>query len=227
MVIDLPPFLLALGLLLFPRQWLRAGATILRRRRRSGSKPAIVEPWRERESGDPRLSFAREFTQFRNYLDLLRAAAGGLLLFGGMGVEASLSLAAGAPASAGKTLLILRAALLLAGLIAQTIRIEHRRVTFYPPVFYLAGLSLALCGWKVALFAFALIWTFNAALGNAQAFLTIYAVLIAGFGFLFVGIRKPWVIYAALLAFLPVLLSLLLARPLQILTRKGSRVGRG
>lgn len=198
MVVNLPLFGLALMLLLFPRQWLRGGATLFKRRRRGGAKPQIVEPWRSREAGDPRLSFAREFTQFRNYLDLFRAAAGGLLLFGGLGVESSLTLAANAPASAARTLLIVRAAILLAGLLAQTVRMEHRRVTFYPPVFYLAALTFVLCGWKVAAFAFVLIWTFNAGLGNAQAFLSVYALLIAVFGFLFVGIRKPWVIYAAL-----------------------------
>jgi hypothetical protein len=59
--------------------------------------------------------------------------------------------------------------------------------------------------------------------GNAQAFLSVYGLLLGGFGALFNGWRSLPVLLVAGLAFLPVLLSLMVKRPLMIFTRKGSR----
>jgi hypothetical protein len=224
MIVNLPYLLLALVLLLFPRQWVRLGANVFKRRRSRSEKLRAMEPWRARETGDPRINFAREFTRVRNYLDLLRGAGGSLLLFGGLGVEACLQVEAGAASLAGKQLLAVRSTILIVGLLLQTLRLERGRVTFYPPIFYLAGLSLGLSKPLGAGFAFAMIWAVNPAIGNAQAFLSVYALVLVLFGYLFGGgLVLP--AFAGFLAFLPVLLSLLSKRPLVVLTRKGTHAG--
>ena len=83
--------LFGLLLLWFPRQWMRMGATVGSRRRRSGStSTATLQPWEQRDAGDPRISAKREFGKLRNYFDLLRAAAGGLAIVGGYGIQSSL-----------------------------------------------------------------------------------------------------------------------------------------
>ena len=57
---------------------------------------------------------------------------------------------------------------------------------------------------------------------NAQGFLTAYAVLMVVFGHFFAA-GDLSAMYAGVLCFLPVLLSMLAQRPLAIFTRKGSR----
>jgi hypothetical protein len=109
---------------------------------------------------------------------------------------------------------------MLLGVLIQAVRVEKRRVTFYPPIFYLAGLSLSLCSPFGALFAFILIWAFNPMLRSASAFLTIYAALMVGFGMYFSGLGDKSTMLAGGLCFLPVLLSLLAQRPLVIFARK-------
>ena len=108
-------------------------------------------------------------------------------------------------------------------MLAQTIRREKNRLTFYPPIFYLAGLSVGLCDARGAGFAFALIWAVNPALPNAQGFLTVYALLLVVFGHFYAWSGDLSAAYAGGLCFLPVLLSMLAKRPLTIFTRKGSR----
>ena len=221
MTVNLPFLLLAITLLWFPRQWLRLGS-VFKRRRSAEAHRAGKEPWNNREPGDPRVSFATEFSKFRNYVDLLRAAAGSLALAGGMGLAPCLGVADGAPRNMTYVVMGVRALILLVGLLVQTVRYEKRRFTFYPAIFFIAGLSVGLCDPRSAAFAFALVWSINAAFGNAQAFLTAYAVLIGVFGHFFSRLGDLSVIYAGFLCFLPVLLSLLANRPLVIFSRKGT-----
>ncbi len=221
MTFHLPFLLLAIIVLWLPRQWLRLGS-VFKRRRSSGSARAAQEPWNNREAGDPRLSLGTEFSKFRNYVDLIRAAGGSLALGGGLGMPASLGLAEGAPHSTGYVVLGLRSLILLVGLLIQTVRYEKNHLTFYPPIFYLAGLSVGLVDPWAALFAFALIWAFNAMFGNAQAFLTLYAILVVVFGHYFAGKGDLSALYAGILCFLPVLLSLMANRPLVVFSRKGT-----
>jgi hypothetical protein len=218
MNIDLPLLLLGLLLLWFPRQWMRRGAAWLRRRSRKGGR--IVEPWKEREFGDPRINFRTEFTKLRNYIDLLRGMTGSLVLLGGMGILPAIAAARGASRTITYQVLGVRAAILLVGLLIQTLRYRQRRITFYPPIFYLAGLSVGLCDVRGAAFAFLLIWSINPALPNAQAFLSIYALLLVLFGHFFAWRGDLQAAYAGVLCFLPVLLSLLAKRPLLIFARK-------
>jgi hypothetical protein len=194
-------------------------AFLPRRRRSAGT----IEPWNARGPGDPRVSFRAEFSKLRNYLDLLRSAVGSSAFAGGFGFEACIQAPDTGSRTAPYLVIGLRAAVLLVGVLVQTTRIERKRVTFFPPIFYLAGLSLGLCDPRAAGFAFIFMWALNPMFGNAQGLLTGYALSLAGFGFLF---RAPayWTSgYAAALVFLPVLLSLLAQRPLIVLSRKPAR----
>ncbi len=223
MILNLPLLLLGLLLLWFPRHWLRRGVALLQRKRRSTGSSRILEPWKDREPGDPRVNPRVEFGKFRNYVDLFRALAGGLAIWGGLGLEPAIAPAFGASRGVEMQVLAAKGAAVAIGLVIQAVRYERVRLSFFPPIFYLAGLSGALCNYQGALFAFVAIWIVNAGLGNAQAFLTGYAIVLYGFGALFTGFRSVPVLLVAGLAFLPVLLSLLARRPLMIFTRKGSR----
>jgi hypothetical protein len=221
MVINWPFLIVGLVLLWFPRAWMRLGKTVLRRRRR----PVHDEPWMRREPGDPRLSFRQEFGKARNYFDLLRGAAGGLAIIGWHAIPPGLDVAAGSDRSARLTLLAVKLAILLIGLLIQTVRVERKHLTFFAPVFFLAGLSVALCGPWGALFAFVLVWAVNAMLPSAQAFLSLDAVLMVAFGTLLAQTDLMLAIAAGVLCFLPALLSWLARRPLVVFARKGFHPG--
>jgi hypothetical protein len=228
MIVNFPLLFLAVLLLWFPRQWMRLGRTLWRKRgRRSGSGTPAIEPWIARESGDPRVSFRTEFSKFRNYLDLLRAGTGSLALSGGLWIPPSISAEAGAARGTIWQTIIIRALILMIGLLVQTTRYERSKVTFYPPIFYLAGVSVGLCDIRGAAFAFVLIWAFNPMFGSAQGLLTMYALLMVVFGHFFAGGGDLSAAYAGILTFLPVLLSLLTNRPLTVLTRKATRTTHG
>jgi hypothetical protein len=219
MTLNFPFVVLALLLLWFPREWMRRGAALLRRRRRAGQS-RIVEPWREREAGDPRINFRAEFTKFRNHIDLLRGMAGSLVLFGGMGILPAIEALPGASRTVTLQVLAIRALILLIGLLIQTVRYQGKKLTFFPPIFYLAGLSVGLCDIRGAAFAFVLIWAINPALPSAQTFLSVYAVLLVVFGHFFAWGGDLRAVYAGVLCFLPVLLSMLAKRPLVVFGRK-------
>lgn len=197
---------------------MRLGLVVGRHRRRSRK---TSEPWRNREAGDPRISFG-EFSKVRSYVDLLRAMVGGLTLFGSPFMQASLKVADATDRVAAREVLVLQIAILLIGSLIQTLRYERRHLTFYAAIFYIAGLSVCLCGPWGALFAFLLIWAVNPLFGNAQAFLSVYAVLLVVFGYLFGSGSILLVMAAFLICFLPVLLSLLTRRPLVVLARRAA-----
>lgn len=223
MIVNFPLLLAALLLLWFPRLWMRRGRVVLSRPRRRRENPLITEPWREREPGDPQIIFRVEFSKSSNYLDLLRAAMGSLLLSGGLGAPAAVLTESGASRSEVWLALGLGTFALLAGLLIQTIRWEKQRLSFYPPIFYVAGLSAGLCDVRGAAFAFVLIWAMSPSLPNARGFLSVYALLLIVFGRFFGGAGVQLLLVAAGLAFLPVLLSLLAKRPLTVFSRKTHR----
>jgi hypothetical protein len=224
MIVNLPLLLLALLLLWFPRQWLRFGTVLIRRRSRSvGKIQSAQAPWNLHEPGDPTVHFLTEFSKFRNYVDLIRAAAGGICVMGGLYTDPCLQLGDTATSGQVTGLIALKGLLLLSAVLIQTLRYERRRFGFYPPIFFLAGLSLGLVTPFGALFAFILIWALNPMLPSAQSFLTVYAILLAFFGMYFNGFGDLSAIFIGLLCFLPVLLSLLAHRPLVIFARKGHR----
>jgi hypothetical protein len=223
MTYNLTFLLLGIALLWFPRQWLRRVPALLKRRRRSKGSERIMEPWKDREPGDPKVNPRVELTKFRNYVDLVRAVAGSVLIWGGFGWAAALGVAEDAPRSAGMQVLAIKCGIMTVGLVLQALRYEKVRISFFPPIFFLAGLSVGVCGYKAAAFAFLAVWALNTGLGNAQAFMSVYAIVLILFGGLFGGFMRPQVYLPGVLALLPVLLSLMSNRPLMIFTRKGSR----
>lgn len=216
MAVNVPYLLLGLLLLWFPRRWMRFRVGSFgkkKSRSRASTAPAAREP------GDPRFRFWREMKNLRNHFDLLRALAGGLALAGGREIAPALAAAEG---SEGRALLwpkVIILAIIAVGMVIQTIRKDRGKVTYFPPVFYAAGLTFALCDVWAALFSFALIWALNPLIGNAQGFLTVYAALVMTFELSLTGLA-PHSLGAPALVFLPVLLSLLTRRPLVVLSKK-------
>lgn len=217
MTTNLPLLILAITLLWFPRQWLRYGAIALGKRRRR-SNPLIVDPRRERQPDDQSLHFRDEFAKKRNYLDLLRGAAGSWCLMDFCFVR--LPAAAGvAPVSALK-LLAIQGAILVVAVVIQMVRWEEK-ISFFGPVFFMIGLAVGACGYEIALFAAALTWVLNIVLPNPATFLFVFAGLLGGFGFVFNrSITEPRVLLAAGLMLFPVVVSVLSGRQLLIMTRK-------
>jgi len=78
--ISWPYLLVALGMLWFPRQWMRTGKSVLKRRRKPDGALERLAGMGARDPEDRSVQPSREFTNFRNYLDLLRAFAGGYCL---------------------------------------------------------------------------------------------------------------------------------------------------
>jgi len=226
-IIDLPFFVLALLILWLPRQWLRVGRGATRRFRwLRRSRRHVNEQMRSREPADVRLTVTDEFSKPRNYIDFLRAFAGGLLIVGHGGWEVVASirneavLDEVAAASAASNLTYLRMGLLLVGVIIQFLRFEGR-LTFYAPIFYLGGLGIALCGVDAGLFAFAVAWTLNTAAPLLPGgFLSLYALLVFMLGLLFRGLSDSFVLFMGAASFLPVLVSLLARRSLAIFVKK-------
>jgi hypothetical protein len=219
MTVDLPLLLIGLALLWFPRQWMRLGVTVLSHRRKSSAE-RNRDPRSDRTPGDPRVSFAREFTKGRNYFDLLRGAVGGLAVIGGLRIPASIALAETGTRVPAWQLLALKLGIIAIGLLIQTIRRERNHFAFFAPIFYLSGLTVSLCGPWAALFAFVLIWAINPMMTSAQAFLFGYSVAAMAFGLLFKDVGRSLPIAAFVFLFLPVLLSLLARKPLVVFTRK-------
>ncbi len=231
MIIDLPYFILALVILWFPRQWLRFGRGATRRLRwLRRSRRHLNEQMRTREPGETRLTAAEEFSKPRNYIDFLRAFAGGLLIVGHAEweiaavirhevttIDLTIDPAAGL---AGNGLDYLRMGLLLVGVIIQFLRFEGR-LTFYAPIFYLGGLGFALCGVNAGLFAFVVSWTLNTAAPLLPGgFLSMYALLIFMLGLLLRGLGDSFVLFMGAVSFLPVLVSLLARRSLAIFVKR-------
>ncbi len=219
--IDWLHLLLAVALLWLPRQWLRFGKNVIdfphgsRRRALRDTNPA-----KSRDAGDVSVSFRAEATKLRNHVDFLRAALGSVLLLGTLpGREPLLRAIEGASKSTMHLAADLPLAILLVGVLVQTIRLENR-VTLFPAIFYLGGLTFGLCGFYPALFALVLVWAINFALPSPAGFLSIHALLITTFGLLFQGVGDKLPFVAAGFLFLPVLLSLLMRRRLVLLTKR-------
>ena len=222
MSINLPQLLAGLLLLWFPRQWMRLGLAVRRRRRSGVPKRRDEEPWLRRDPSDQSLSLRREVRKLRNYFDLLRAAVGGVAIMGLGDIDPAIQVGeAGEPLSPW-VLLALNVGILLVGLLIQTIRTERRHLTFFASVFFLAGLSITLCSPWGALFAFVLVWGLNPMVGSAVGFLTLYGVLQGVFGALFLGRHEILPVVAGVICWLPMLLSLMFRRPLVVFTRKST-----
>ena len=225
MLVNLPFLLIALVLLWFPRQWLRLGLHVRKRQRRSGEVVVSreLDPWKTDEPGNRAVKFGAEFSKLRNYVDLLRATVGGVAVMGGFEIDPSLDAAPNASHTVIAQVLALKLAILLVGVVVQTVRYERQRLLFFAPIFYLFGFSVGLCGPQTAAFAFVLIWAVNPMLKSPQGFLTVYAVLVGAFGYFFLEAGYELAIAAFVFCFLPVLMSMLAQRPLVLFTRKTTR----
>lgn len=212
----------AIILLWMPRHWLRVGrkgARMLGLARRTRKRDFV----RIRESGDNRVNFTEEFSKPRNYVDFLRAFVGGLILIGNpeWGVSSCFGEFEHLLTVKDDTFMFeIQIAIIAIGVIRQFVRIE-KRVTFYAPLFYFAGLALALCGFGAGFFAFLLVWTLNTALPIPPVgFLSVYVIFLCLMGMLFQGIGNHYVYAASILYALPVIISLMARRSLALFTKK-------
>jgi hypothetical protein len=214
--------LIGLGLLYFPRQWLRGGKkrTLKSEKHSKNADKNDFDPSRRREMGDPAVVFRDEFSKLRNYIDLLRGAVGSVVIVGSEYTASCFSLSAGSSAETGRLLIFLKGAIILGSMFVQLFRYE-RRLTLFAPIFFVGGLTFGLCGFMAAALAFVLIWALNLGLPGPAAFLGVYSVLIVPFGILFDGPNNLFVIVGFLALFLPVLISLLWKRPLMLFNRRG------
>lgn len=213
---------MAVALLWMPRQWLRAGRSAARklglaRRHRKRDFTRI------RESGDNRVNFSEEFSKPRNYIDFMRALIGGLILVGNpdWGIESCFGFATDVTATSSESFVFqVQIAIISIAVLRQFVRIEGR-ITFYAPLFYFAGLAMAVCGFGAGFFAFLLVWTFNSALPIPPVgFLTVYSLLLLLLGIVFQGLGNRYVYAATILFMLPVIISLMAKRSLALFNKK-------
>lgn len=205
-----------------PRHWLRGGRQAARKlglRRRSTKRDFV----RIRESGDNRVNAREEFSKARNYVDFLRALTGGLLLIGNPDLGVS-SCFAGTEeivtTQDGSFVFEIQIIILAIGVVRQFVRMEGR-VTFFAPLFYFAGLAIALCGVGAGFFAFLLVWTLNSAIPVPPVgFLSVYTLFLWLLGMLFQGLGNSYVYVSAILSVLPVVVSLMARRSLALFAKK-------
>jgi hypothetical protein len=211
----------ALALLWLPRQWLRIGALGAGRSRR---RPQDWSPNRDREPGDRSVRFGDEIGKLRNWVDILRAFAGGAAV-GGL-FEGVAAFAAADPKPTKDTLqllLVLKVVILLAGVFMQMLRFEGR-LTLFAPIFYLQGLAFGLLGLWAALLAIIGVWALNPVLPSAAILLFVFAILELILGFLLKVPHKETTLAASLSA-VPTLISIMTKRHLAQFTKKTKIIG--
>ncbi len=221
LTINWPYLLTAVALLWFPRPWLRTGKAVLKKRRKPDGALERLAGIGARDPDDRSVQPAREFTNFRNYLDLFRAFAGGYCLiqfaFTTTGRDAA------------RTVLIIQALCMLIAVLIQSLRLAGH-LNFFAALFYLLGLTIGTCGQATegmpftighgaGSFAFALVLAINPVIPNPRLFLTAFGLLLLPFGFVF-GANLALLAVNVILILLVPLLSLLSKRPVVIFTRK-------
>ncbi len=199
----------ATALLWIPRQKLRF--------RRLGtdrsSRSRITDPNSMREPGDLGLRPGEEFTKVRNYVDLLRGVVGsyGVMQFG-LSADTSME------PQAKTVIFAIQAFILLAAVLAQTLRWDGR-LLLQAPVFFLTGIASGVCGIECAFYGSAAAWVVNAILKDQSSFLLAQGLLIGAFGAFFHGPSDRMVVIAGFLTVLPAIIGFILRRPLAIGTR--------
>lgn len=218
MITDWLLFGLSALALWFPRQWMRAGASFWRRRRRSRGVNRITSP-----RDGAHLTLRLEVGKPRNSYDFIRAAAGAAALTGAYGLMPVVTGTSEAPAALG--VWTGRAVILLTGVAAQLFRWERGKLSLAAPVFYLGGLTLGLGAPMPAAAAFVTPWLLGPLAAHPAAFFTIQAIVYGAVGALLHGASIPTVL-GIVLCFFPVLASLLLRRPLVAFARRGAAMER-
>jgi hypothetical protein len=210
LTINWPYLLIAVAMLWFPRQWLRTGVRVLKKRRKPDGVMERLAGMGARDPEDKSVQPGREFAYFRNYIDLFRALAGGYSL-------SQFAFTVGTE-EAGTTAFIIQCAVLFVAVLIQSVR-HDGRLSFFAPIFYFVGMSVGASGHYTGLFAFALVLAINPVIPNPRMFLTTYGLLLLPFGLVF-GAPLDLLTANAVLILLPPLLSLLSKRPLVIFTKK-------
>lgn len=219
MTVDYLLFVPALVLLLMPRSWMRVGGSLWKSRRRHRGVSRGLD-----SLNGSTLAVKREFAKARNYFDFFRAAISSAAIVGAFGFDPVIDVAPGA-AHGARNLLLVQLAVLFGGVLLQTVRWERGRIGLAAPVFYLAGMTIALQTPIPGVCAFALAWMLTPIVPNAQGFLTLASMAFVGVAIPLGGITLFTIVGAALL-FLPVLLSLLARRPLVVFSRRAGTSGR-
>ena len=212
LTVNWPYLLMAIATLWFPRQWLRSGARVLKKRRKPDGAMERLAGIGARDPDDKSVQPGREFANARNYIDLFRALAGGYSLS-----QFAFTLGADAD-SAELTVFVVQALILLVAVLIQSVRFDGR-LSFFAPIFFFVGMSVGASGHYAGLFAFALVLAINPIIPNPRLFLTAYGLLLLPFGFVF---SADWRLLGLNtgLVLVPPLLSLLTKRPLVIFTKK-------
>jgi hypothetical protein len=210
LIVHWPYLLMAIAMLWLPRQWLRSGARVLKKRRKPDGALERLAGMGARDPADKSVQLGREFANFRNYVDLFRALAGGFSL-------SQFAFEAGSPEAA-LTFFWIQAVILLGAVLIQSIR-KDARVSFFAPIFFFVGLTVGGCAHYAGLFAFVLVLAINPVIPNPRMFLTAYSLLLLPVGLL---LGAEWKLLSVMvsLILLPPLMSLLSKRPLVIFTRK-------
>ncbi|WP_438482836.1 hypothetical protein [Oleiharenicola lentus] len=208
--INWPYFLAAIALLWMPRQWLRTGKRVLKRRRKPDGALEELAGMGARNPEDRSVHPAKEFKNFRNYVDMLRGVVGGYCLVE-FGVFAT------KPEGSFPVYAII-AAILFVGVLIQSLRFDAR-ISFFAAVFYMAGLSVGSTEHYSSLFAFALVLAVNPIIANPRMFMVAYGVFLLVFGTVFADSQVILCINVFLFLLIPVL-SLLTKRPVVIFSRK-------
>ncbi len=199
----------ALILLWFPRQWFRNGASVI---------PTPRMRWRPKvQNHDPRdlsLRWREEFFKFRNWLDAARGAIGSWAVLG-----VCFDTTEDAAKSLGVVILVLKALVLVIAILLQTTRRERGEITLVAPVFFVMGLSFGLVGPLAAFFACVMVWTLNRALPTAGIFLCVFAAFQVCFGYGLASAPLPMILLAAVLGWIPALLSAITHRRLERIGR--------
>ena len=201
---------IAIILLWFPRQWLRFGRKVVSipSRRKSTDKDL-------RDANDVSLRLRDELRKPRNWVDFLRAVAGGVgVCFVCFDVQAN------APKGTDTLVFSLQCAVLAVAVGIQMVRLQNR-FTLVAPVFFLLGLSFGLLGWQAALFACVTIWVLNLLIPSVGIFLMVFAGLELVFSRLLArGVPFKMVMLAAALTAGPVIFSAMTNRRLVKLNKK-------
>jgi len=216
LIIHWPYLLLALAMLWFPRQWLRNGARLFKRRRRSETAIEKLASKGSRDPDDKSVHPRKEFTTFRNYIDLFRGLAGGYSL-------SAFSFTATGKDSAAMVLTV-QGLVLLAAVFIQALRMDGHRHSYFAPIFWFLGLCVGFPGHYTGAFAFILLLAINPVIPNPRMFLTTYGFLVLIMGFLFGAPPVLNSIAAGLILLVP-LASLLSKRPVVVFTRKPRTAG--
>ena len=206
---DIIFLLLGLVLLFTPRGWLRLGKS------EGGSKRKkrvfTGGPNRDRMPGDNSVWASEEFARRRNWLDMLRGLAGGYAVM--TTVPVVLNALIGVPgASLGNVIFGTQGGIFLGAIAVQMVRLEER-VTLFPPLFFVLGLSFPVVGVLAALIAFFTVWAINIVLPNPASFMAAYGGGIAILS-VFIGYGPKRGALMAALSLFPPVVSVLMGRRL-------------